>query len=125
MKLHGKSGERRQRESRIKIMSKEEPLLEEEAEEIFIGEIFDEDIMRPTTNEERLWQAVIVQALVDATLPYNSVYRRQARAVLDTEVGVTADYMEDICELANLNPSFIKRVYKHLRTKKIRLMRKE
>lgn len=107
------------------MKEKEETVLEEDCEEIFIDDLFDDEWKRHTTPDERLWQAVIIQALVDATLPTNNTARRQARAILDTEVGVTSAYVVDICEMAGWDPGFIRKVYKHLRLKKIRLMRKE
>ena len=104
---------------------KEAQVLEEDYEEVFIDDLFDDTPSRQTSPDERLWQAVLIQALVDATLPYNNTARRQARAILDTEVGVTAAYIIDLCDMAGWDPGFIRKVYKHLRFKKIRLMRKE
>lgn len=65
----------------------------------------------------RLWASVIVQALIDATAeptrPQGKVYKRQARAWLLAEVGVTAQNFEEVCLAADLEPSRIRNFVKN------------
>lgn len=65
----------------------------------------------------RLWASVIVQALIDATSeptrPQGRVYKRQARAWLLAEAGVTAQNFEEVCLAADLEPSRIRSFIKN------------
>lgn len=65
----------------------------------------------------RLWASVIVQALIDATAeptrPQGKVYKRQARAWLLAEAGVTAQNFEEVCLAADLEPSRIRNFVKN------------
>ncbi len=60
----------------------------------------------------RLYASVIIQALIDATAePRNSgvrVYRDQARAWIETSVGVTAQNFEAVCLAAEVAPDRVR-----------------
>lgn len=60
----------------------------------------------------RLWASVIIQALIDATseprTPVGHVQKRQARAWLTTEVGVTAKDFEEVCLAAEIEPTRVR-----------------
>lgn len=72
--------------------------------------------MRDDETEEtayrRLWASVIIQALIDATsepkTPIGNVNKRQARAWLTTDVGVTAQNFEEVCFAADIEPSRVR-----------------
>lgn len=69
----------------------------------------------------RLWLRVVLQAMSDATLEENScrpitingkknrVYRDQARAWIFAPVGVTATRFKEVCEMAGLDPTLVRR----------------
>jgi len=60
----------------------------------------------------RLWASVIIQALIDATSeptkPSGRVHKRQARAWLLAEAGVTAQNFEEVCLAADLDPGRVR-----------------
>ena len=100
-------------------------LLEIDVDQFLLGNDEAEYVERAVEPEEHLWQCVLIQALLDATMPEDSLMRRQARACLDTEVGVTAEYIDELCLRAGWEPGYFRRAYKHLKKNKIRLKRKE
>ena len=62
-------------------------------------------------NERRLWGAVLLQALLDASRPTKPretseirVIRSQALSLFSCSVGVTADHFDDMCHLAGFDP---------------------
>jgi len=60
----------------------------------------------------RLWASVIVQSLIDATAepktPQGKLYKRQARAWLLAEAGVTAQNFEEVCLAADIEPTRVR-----------------
>lgn len=64
----------------------------------------------------RLWASVIIQALIDATVepktPQAQVYKRQARAWLLAEAGVTAQNFEEVCLAADIEPARVRNFIK-------------
>jgi hypothetical protein len=66
-------------------------------------------------SEERLWCAVIIQALIDATskpkLPFLKVAQVQAHNWLTVEVGTTANDFEAVCLGANMDPDRVRKFY--------------
>tara|TARA_R100001132_G_C3204163_1_gene50121 strand:+ start:41 stop:367 length:327 start_codon:yes stop_codon:yes gene_type:complete len=69
-------------------------------EEVFVDPIGQFDREEP---ERRLYLAVILQALLDATNISNIVTRDKAKAWFFCSVGVTCDNFEFICENANID----------------------
>lgn len=62
-------------------------------------------------NERSLWQAVLLQSLLDATKPVKPketsetrVIRAQALSFFRSSVGVTAEHFADVCYLAGFDP---------------------
>lgn len=65
--------------------------------------------------ERRLYAAVIIQALKDATMesprPTLKVAKAQAQAWITAKSGVTAGHFEAICLAANIEPEEVRRFY--------------
>jgi hypothetical protein len=68
------------------------------------------------TNETRLWRAVVLQALVDATESDSAVgtsaalARDRARAWFFAVSASTAENFEGVCDLADLNPFAVRSI---------------
>ena len=74
-------------------------------EELFIDPIVQFDREVP---ERRLYLAVILQALLDATNISNIVTRDKAKRWFFCSVGVTCDNFEFICDSANIDSSSVR-----------------
>tara|TARA_R110002020_G_C15873953_1_gene738406 strand:- start:196 stop:522 length:327 start_codon:yes stop_codon:yes gene_type:complete len=74
-------------------------------EEVFIDPIVLFDREEP---ERRLYLAVILQALLDASNVSNIVTKDKAKAWFFCSVGVTCDNFEFICDNANLDASAVR-----------------
>ena len=69
-----------------------------------------------STGEQRLYQAVLIQALLDATRSDVSSLElvsatAQAKALFEKEQGIWADHLEFCCDIAGFYPSEIRRFY--------------
>ena len=85
-------------------------------EEVFIDPIVQFDHEEP---ERRLYMAVILQALLDATNKSNEVICKRAQAWFFCSVGVTCDNFEFICENANIDAGSL-RTYAYEVTEKVK-----
>ena len=74
-------------------------------EELFIDPIIQFDQEVP---EHRLYLAVILQALLDATNKKNELLCKKAQAWFFCSVGVTCDNFEFVCENANVDASSVR-----------------
>ena len=79
---------------------------------IFIEDIHAEDGLE---NERSLWQAVLLQMLLDATKPKKDretsetrVLRSQAISFFRASTGVTAEDFRDVCHLAGWDPEYFR-----------------
>jgi hypothetical protein len=72
----------------------------------FRYELAPEERQRPLQPEERLFLAVIMQAVDDATSPTPSIARDQARGVIFTS---SATPLKDMCDLLDINYDYFKR----------------
>lgn len=68
--------------------------------------------------ERHLWQAAIVQLLIDATQQEDNMDRRSARAFFEASIegareGIptTATWREDVCHLGGFSPDMIQSIY--------------
>ena len=84
--------------------------------------------VRDTSSPEEvcLWRSVILQAIQDATLPDNPHFsprlRTVARMWIFASVGVTLEDFEDVCGMAELDPSQVRDRTKYFIDNKIRLI---
>ena len=74
-------------------------------DDIFVDPIIQYDQQYP---ERKLYLAVILQALLDATNISNIVTRDRAKAWFFCSVGVTCDNFEFICDNANLDSNSVR-----------------
>ena len=101
-------------------------------DDIFIDPIIQFDQKHP---DRRLYLAVILRALLDATQNKNDLYKKRAKAWFQCSVGVTCDNFEFICDHAGVEPGYVRsfayevinsdkqgvfryHIYRMLRTKK-------
>lgn len=66
-----------------------------------------DEVARPLVPEERLFLAVIMQAVDDATSLQPSVARDQARGVIFTS---SATPLKDMCELLDIDHGYLQRM---------------
>lgn len=74
-------------------------------EEVFIDPIVQFDREEP---ERRLYMAIILQALLDATNKSNDLLCKRAQAWFFCSVGVTCDNFEFICDSANIDSGSVR-----------------
>ena len=74
-------------------------------EEVFVDPIVQFENEEP---ERRLYLAVILQALLDATNKKNELLCRRAQAWFFCSVGVTCDNFEFVCENANVEATAVR-----------------
>ena len=74
-------------------------------DDIFIDPIIQFDQKHP---DRRLYLAVILRALLDATQNKNDLYKKRAKAWFQCSVGVTGDNFEFICDHAGVEPGYVR-----------------
>ncbi|MAZ04224.1 MAG: hypothetical protein CMN56_13915 [Sneathiella sp.] len=74
-------------------------------DEIFVDPIIQYDRKYP---ERRLYLAIILQALMDATKDKSDVDKRRAKAWFKCSIGVTCDNFEFICDHAGVEPNYVR-----------------
>jgi|TARA_R110002020_G_C15813819_1_gene732452 hypothetical protein len=74
-------------------------------DDIFIDPIIQFDQKHP---DRRLYLAVILRALLDATQNKNDLYKKRAKAWFQCSVGVTCDNFEFICDHAGVEPGYVR-----------------
>jgi hypothetical protein len=98
-----------------------------------LGEVLRLDSYGPSTPQELiLFRTVILQALLDATKPAyenepeeEALARAQAQAWFFSSVGVTCQDFVDVCDMAGLEPQFVRSfAFKVIKTKEIKYVRK-
>jgi len=87
----------------MKIQMSHKPM--KKNEDIFVDPIVQFDREEP---ERRLYLAVILQALLDATNKTNIVVKDRARAWFFCSVGVTCENFEFICDNANVDTNSVR-----------------
>jgi len=79
--------------------------MKENETEIFVDPIIQFDKEEP---ERRLYLAVLLQALLDASNKINMIDKEKASAWFFCSVGVTCDNFELICDGAGIEPSLVR-----------------
>ena len=74
-------------------------------DDIFIDPIIQFDQKH---HDRRLYLAVILRALLDATQNKNDLYKKRAKAWFQCSVGVTCDNFEFICDHAGVEPGYVR-----------------
>ena len=74
-------------------------------DDIFIDPIIQFDQKHP---DRRLYLAVILRALLDATQNKNDLYKKRAKAWFQCSVGVTCNNFEFICDHAGVEPGYVR-----------------
>jgi len=74
-------------------------------DDIFVDPIIQFDQKHP---DRRLYLAVILRALLDATQNKNDLYKKRAKAWFQCSVGVTCDNFEFICDHAGVEPGYVR-----------------
>ena len=74
-------------------------------DDIFVDPIIQFDQKHP---DRRLYLAVILQALLDATQDKNDLDRKRAKAWFQCSVGVTCNNFEFICDHAGVEPGYVR-----------------
>ena len=74
-------------------------------DDIFVDPIIQFDQKHP---DRRLYLAVILQALLDATQNKNDLDKERAKAWFHCSVGVTCDNFEFICDHAGVEPGYVR-----------------
>ena len=77
----------------------------------FSYDLVPEEKQRPLEPEERLFLAVIIQAVDDATSPTPSLARDQARSVIFT---TSATNLRDMCDLLDIDFGYFQRLVKRM-----------
>jgi len=72
-----------------------------------------DDTERYPSDETLLWRGVLLQVLQDCSLPEEirgpvSIARAEALALICASVGVTLEDFEDVCDMAEVNPSLFR-----------------
>ena len=79
--------------------------MKDDDQDIFVDPIIQYDQKHP---DRRLYLAVILRALLDATQNKNDLYKKRAKAWFQCSVGVTCDNFEFICDHAGVEPGYVR-----------------